>query len=537
MIGFPNNNSFIADSKGRQIYDRGKTNETDRANTSEPADNRKHTVLRITVTKQSQNQNTGQPKVLLLDNSPKDKSTAMLQATAQRTVQDMLQGVRIPLTFHVNTKPPNEDVSINKLLSDMPLPKDKEDFNTSNALQNPKISESPTGKSPDIQDKLEPKVVLEAKLAPLRIGIHLDEDKKNDAENDSAEIDHVSLQDVLKDIDDSSKTSNTTEVESNPEKENSVVIDLNDDTTKGSKPNVKQTNFDKNERKLGKVHLEVISHKDNKNGTDVETAGVSITTESKGLQTNSLIKILLSKLLGSDISDALKGKVAKEIKYASGLKIPSDDDQKQRPVSSSPSLDEASTAAAGTLVESPPGTVQGVDTAEMNNGAGQPLVSPPVSAAMPAPIRRPPPPPPPIPSPSVPTVVPSHPECAGGSPQLLLLNPAGDRVPGNHHPSGGRDCSYEMQKLPNIHVSPSSPGGMLLESSFGPSHGLGTGIPSSAAAPPSPFARLSSNGGSYASTNAAGQGVESPPGTTTAVGTSSSPSINEIQRGDHGKIT
>ena len=537
MIGFPNNNSFIADSKGRQIYDRGKTNETDRANTSEPADNRKHTVLRITVSKQSQNQNqnTGQPKVLLLGNSRKDKSTAMLQATAQKTVQDMLQGVRIPLTFHVNTKPPNEDVPINKLLSDKPLPNDKEDFNTSSALQNPKLSESPTGKSPDVQDNLEPKVVLEAKLAPLRIGIHLDEDKKNDAENDSTNVDHISLQDVLKDIDDSSKTTNATEVESNPEKENSVVIDLNDDTTKGSKPTSKQTNFHKNERKLGKVHLEAISHEDNKNGTDVETAGVSITTESKGLQTNGLIKILLSKLLGSDISDALKGKVAKEIKYAGGLKIPSDDDQKQRPVSSSPSLDEASTAAVGTLVESPPGTVQGVDTAEMNNGGVQPLASPPVSAAMPAPFR--PPPPPAIPSPSVPNTVPSHPECAGGSPELLLLNPAGNRVPGNLHPPGGRDCYYEMQRLPNLHVAPSSPSGMLLESTFGPPHGLGTGILSSAAAPPSPFSRLSSNGGSYASKNAAGQGVESPPGTIMAVGTSSSPSINEIQRGDYGKIT
>ena len=528
LIGF-------ADSKGRQIYDRVKTIETDRANTSELADKRKHTVLRITVTKQYRNQNNGQAKVLLLGNSLKDNSTALLRATAQKAVGEMLQGVKIPLTFHVNTKPSNEDLPMGKLLSDKPLSNDKEDFNTSSAIHYPKISESTTGKSPGAQDKLEPKVVLEAKLSPLRIGIHLDEDKKNDTENDSTEVNHVSLQDVLKDIDESSKTTNATEVESNPAKENSVVIDLNDDTTKGNKPTIKQENFDKNDGKLGKVHLEAISHKDNKNGTEVETAGVSITTESKGLQTNGLIKILLSKLLGSDISEALKGKVAKEIKYVSGATVPNNDTPKQ----SSPSLDMASTTAVGTLVESPPGTVQGVDTAEMNNGGEQPLKSPAVSAAMPAPFPPPPlppPPPPPIPSPSVPTIVPSHPGCAGGSPQLHLSNPTGDRVPGNLHPPEGRDCSYEIQRLPNIHVTSSYPNGMLLESSLGPLHGLGTGFSSPAAAPPSPFARLSSNGVSYASTNAAGQGVESPPGTTMAVGSSSSTTNNEMQRGDYGKI-
>ena len=528
-IGFPNTNSSLTDSKGSQIFDRGKANETNGKNTSKLEDKRKHTVLRITLIKHAGNRATEQQKVLPFGNDPKTESNALSRASPQKATQDMLQDTRIPLTFQVNTKPSNgEDVPINKLLSDKPLPNDNHDLSANSPLEYPKTSpdkgENGSGeKSPKLQDKLEPNMVLEAKLNPLRIGIRLDDDKKKDAQNTSVGVNHVSLQDVLKDIDDSSQASNATGDENTLEKENSVIIDLNDDATKGSKPTIPR-----DDGKSGKVRLEATSHRDNKNGSEIETAGVSITTESKGLQSDGLMKVLLSKLLGSDISEALKGKVAKELKSVSVLAKPNDNAQKQRPISRPTSLDEASTTAEGTLVESPPGTLQGVDMAEMNNQAGGPtLAPPPLPSPMPAPANPAPLPPPPPPKPTVPQ---SHPGCAGWFPHLQLLNPAGDSVSGNVRPPG---CSYEFQRQPINQIASTTPTGMSIESAPGTLQGVGTGIPSPAPIQPRPLPKLPSNEGMFSSTKTAAQGVESPPGTFMAVGTSTR--INGMQRGDHGK--
>lgn len=532
-IGFPNSNSSITDSKGRQIYDRGKSNDTDGMNSTKPADKRKHTVLRITVIKHSRNQTTGQSKVLSVGNKLKDVNTA-LRTSPQRAAQDILQDTKVPLTFRVNTKTSNEEnTPINKLLSDKPLPNDKHDSNAGIVLEHPKtspeqgIADSAAENAPKSQDKLESNVVLEAKLNPLRIGIRLNDDKKQEAQQTSEEVDHISLQDVLKDIDDSSKTGNATGDQSNPEKENSVVIDLNDDSSKGNKSITKQEKIHENDEKQGKLLLQATNHKDNKNGTEVQTAGVSITTESKGLHSDNLMKVLLSKLLGSDISEALKGKVQEELKSASSLKRPDDNGQKQRPIHRP--LDEASTAATGSLLESPPGTVQAVDNAEMNNaGPGPTAASPSLPAPMPSPVPTPAPLPPPA-------VAPGHPNCIGGP--LPLFNPAGDRVDGNAPPPGGRDCSNGLQRLPLAQqVASTYPTGMLLESAPGTQQAVDTGIPSPAPIPPRPPPRLPYNGGSLASTTAAGQGVESPPGTIMAVGTSASTGTRiNAMRGDNGK--
>lgn len=492
VIGFPNNNSSTSESKGRQIYDHENTSDLDTVgtNSSSTSDKRKHTVLRITFIKRARNQTAEPQRVLLVGNNPKDDSSALLRTSPQKVVQDTLQDTTIPITFHVNRKPVNlENLPINKLLSDKPFPNNQHDFNTSSALQHPQIL-----KPPEREDKPESNVVLEAKLNPIRIGIRLDGNKKNEAKENSKEVSHVSLQDVLNDIGDSSKTIKTTD-KSRPENEESVVIDLNDNLNKGNKPTMKQTDSKESDGKLGRVHLKATSHKDSENGTEVETAGVSITTESKGLQTNGLMKILLSKLLGSDISQELKGKVADELKSIGRLKKPND---------------EASTAAQGSLVESPPGTIQGVDTAEMNNAAGE---QPPNPATVP----------PPSPPPTAPPVFPNQPGCGG------ILNPAVDKVTDNSRLPGGSDCSYGMQWPPNAHAASSAANGMLLESPPGTIHGVGTGIPSPAAALPSPFSRLSSNGGMYASSDVAGQGIM-------AAGTNTGNGFNGIQRGDYGKI-
>ena len=79
----------------------------------------------------------------------------------------------------------------------------------------------------------------------------------------------------------------------------------------------------KEDENLGKLHIQATSNKENKNGTEVNTAGVSITTESKGLQTNGLMKVLLTKLLGSDIKDALKEKESEALKPTGGRRISS----------------------------------------------------------------------------------------------------------------------------------------------------------------------------------------------------------------------
>ena len=416
----------------------------------------------------------------------------------------MLQDTKVPLTFHVNTVTANEEhIPINKVLSDKPIPNDEHDFNTSSALEYPttfphkETVNSAAGKPLNTEDKSKPDVVLGIGY-PIRIGIKMDNDKTIEQQNNSNGAHHIWLQDVLKDIGDSSETTNASQNESNPEKENSVIIDVNNDSSKTNELATKQNNAHINDVKLGKVYLQATSHKEDKNGTDVETAGVSLTTESKGLQSGGLMKVLLSKLLGSDISEALKGKVKEELKSVSGLTKPNDKAQKQRP-----SLDEASTMAAGTLVESPPGTVKGVDTAQMNNQGSEPTSAPP-----PAPAPVPEAGPTLSSPPTEPAVVPNNPECVGGNQGMLLLSPAGDRVVGNVHPVGGNDCSFGLQRLPSTQVVSSPPTGMPV---------------------------LTPSGGVYASTNAAGQRVESPPGTVMAVDNIFSNGINQM-RADNGKM-
>lgn len=487
------NTSFINNTNGRQIYDRGKTNERDATNFSVPLDNRKHTVFRITIVKHAGNHTIQRPKVLINGTYPSEDFNSMLLNSREKAVHDILQDTKIPLTFHVNTKPVNEDnLPMNEVLSDKPFANDKHQSNTTDAPSKLRMSDSASEKNPDGQEKLESNVILETKMNPVSIGINLDEDKTKEARPGSSASKQISLQDVLEDIDYSSRKYNATRDVGNPQKDNSVLINLNDIITQGNEP-TSQSSKESND-KSGKVQLEATSHKDKVNGTEVETAGVSITTESKGLPTGGLIKTLLSKLLGTKISEELKGKVADEFQHVSGSKITGDSALVKITGSRPHSLDEASTSAGGTLVESSPGTVQGVDTAEPNNQGGEqpiklPLTSHPISHPSPSPPLSPPPMPAPIP-PSPPPLMPAP---------ILPSN-----VP----------C------IPSV-LRPLLP-------SVPP-------VPCPVPPPPPPVISPLPNGVIYGSTKAAGQGVESPPGTIMAVGTSTAG--NEMQRGDNGKLT
>ena len=503
------NTSFINNTNGRQIYDRGKTNERDATNFSKPLDNRKHTVFRITIVKHAGNHTIQRPKVLINGIYPSEDFNSMLPNSRKKAVHDILQDTKIPLTFHVNTVSGsvNEDkLPMNEVLSDKPFVNDKHLSNTTDAPAKLKMSDSASEKNPNGQEKFESNVILETKMNPVSIGINLDEDKTREPRPGSSTSQQISLQDVLEDIDYSSRKYNATKDVGNPQKDNSVLIDLNDNSDQSNKP-TRQSSKESND-KSGKVQLEATSHKHKVNGTEVETAGVSITTESKGLPTGGLIKALLSKLLGSKINEELKGKVADEFRHASGSKIPGGSALMQITGSRPHSLDEASTSAGGTLVESAPGTVQGVDTAEPNNQGGeQPTEPPPTSLPIshpspspplpppPMPALIPPPPPPPMPPPIPPSIVPCIPSLL--RPLLPFPLPAPCPAP-----------------LP---APPAPPPPPLIS--------------------PPPVPSPQPNGVIYGSTKAAGQGVESPPGTIMAVGTSTAAKGNEMQQGDHGKLT
>lgn len=408
-----------------------------------------------------------------------------------------MKGTNVPLTFQVNHKGSSEeDIPLNDLYSDKPLPDDKQPSSASiehvppqkEAIQS--LTEKPQGQS-------DSNVLLEARLNPLRIGIQLDDNKKNEAESTTQQTGKISLQDVLKDIDDTSRKANPSLDESDADKENSVLISLNDGNVKDNHSTSKQQHLIKDDGNLGKLHIQATRNKENRNGTEVNTAGVSITTESKGLQTDGLMKVLLTKLLGNDIKDALKEKVAEELKSTSNLKTPS-------------SLDMASTTAAGTTVESPPGTIKGVDTAEMNNnGGGVTNVEPP-------------------------SMLQTSPQSVGGGSEQNALHSTGARVPGNLYSPGGRDCSYGMGRVPSTNIASSLPTGMIIESAPGTQQAVGTGIPPPAGMAPNPPPLVPSNA-RFGSTTPAGVVVESPPGTIQAVGTSI-PEKGISQMGDNGKI-
>lgn len=469
-------------------------------------DRRKYTVLKITVVNHGQNQSTGgQPRVLSIVDDAKEGNTQLSKSASQNTSQDIMRGTDMPLTFKININGSNiDDIPLNDLLSDKPLPINKHLVSTSNEQvlsPNKETTESSSEKPGKVQGQSDPKVLLEAKLNPLRIGIRVDDDKNKVSETTSKQGDKVSLEDVLQDIDDTTKTANATRDEDDSSKENTVVISLNNDSKKANHSNIQQKHFDKNEEKLGSVHIQATSQKkENNNGTEVNTAGVSITTESKGLQTDVLMKVLLSKLLGSDISEALKVKVAQELKSTNNPKAPNDYPGKQRPLS----LDMASTTPMGTSVESPPGTIKGVDTAEMNNNAGA------ADTAQP------------------PQMVATSPQCFGGGSRPGVLNSAGSRVPDNTRLPGGSDC-------PTTQVASSFPTGMVIESAPGTQQAVGTGIPSPSQMAPNPPPSLPPTGG-FASTAPVGVSVESPPGTIQAVGTSIPEEGVSKMEGDNGKI-
>lgn len=460
--------------------------------------------------KHSGNQSTEEQKGLSIDDV-KDGNAEFLKTTPRNASQDVVRGTKVPLTFAINTKGSSseEAIPLNDLLSDNPLPNVNKPLSTSNAhlLPATEATESSKEKPGKFPDQSDPNVLLEAKLNPLRIGIRLDDDKKKESKTSTEQVDQVSLQDVLKDIDDTTKAAHVTPDESDNEKEKTVVINLNDGSIHANHSNVKQQHLNKNEEKLGKLRIQATNEKENKNGTEVNTADVSITTESKGLQTDGLMKVLLSKLLGSDITEALNEKVVQKLNSASNPTAPNDFPGKQTPTT----LDMASTNPTGTSVESPPGTIKGVDTAEMNNG---------VSATT-TPIEPP-------------QMVASNPQCFGGGSQPLPLNSAGFRVPANVRLPGGRDCSYGLESVSTTHVASSSPTGMVIESAPGTQQAVGTGVPP-AQMPPNPPARVPSTGG-FASTTPAGLSVESPPGTIQAVGTSIPEEGVSEMKGDNGKI-
>lgn len=495
------NNGSISDGTEKQIFDRGKANETNVNNSTKRPDTRKYTVLRIAVIKHGRNQSSETPKVLSVLDDLKGGNLQQIVTTPRNKSLNIMKGTNVPLTFQVNSKESSEeDIPLNDLYSDKPLPHDKHHSseNKERLLPPQKETSQPLTEKPEKpQGQSDSNVLLEAKLNPLRIGIQLDDDKKNEAESTTQQTEKISLQDVLKDIDDTSRKANPSLDESDADKVNSVLISLNDGNVKDNHSTSKQQHLIKGDGNLGKLHIQATSNKENRNGTEVNTAGVSITTESKGLQTDGLMKVLLTKLLGSDIKDALKEKVAEELKSTSNQKTPS-------------SLDMASTTAAGTTVESPPGTIKGVDTAEMNNNGGGGInVEPP-------------------------SMLQTSPQCVGGGSQQNALHSTGARVPGNLYSPGGRDCSSGMGRVPSTNMASSLPTGMIIESAPGTQQAVGTGIPPPAGMAPNPPPLVPSNA-RFGSTTPAGVVVESPPGTIQAVGTSI-PEKGISQMGDNGKI-
>ena len=501
----------IFDGNRRQIFDRGKANETNGNGSSKHSDRRKYTVFKITVEKHARNQSTEKPKEPSIDDHARYGNEEQSKFAPRNASQDMVSATKVPLTFEINTNGSSEEViPLSDLLSDKPLPNTKNHLSTSDANMlstNKEPAESSKEKLGKFPDQSDPNVLLEAKLNPLRIGIRLDDDKKKESETSSKQVHQVSLQDVLNDIDETTKAVNVTPDEGDNDKEKTVVVNLNDGNVHASRLNVKQKHLDKNQENLGKLRIQATSEKENKNGTEVNTAGVSITTESKGLQTDGLMKVLLSKLLGSDITEAMKEKAFQKLKSASNPTAPNDYSGKQ----SSTSLDMASTTSTGTSLESPPGVIKGVDTAEINNEGG-------VTSSV-KPLQT----------------VASNPECSGAVSEQLPLNSAGSRVPANIRLPGGRDCSYGLESVPTTHVASSSPTGMVIESVPGTQQAVGTGVPPPAQMAPNPPAKVQSIGG-FASTTPAGQSVESPPGTIQAVGTSiPEEGVSQLQ-GDNGKI-
>ncbi|XP_022785540.1 cell wall protein IFF6-like [Stylophora pistillata] len=494
-------NRSISSGKETQIFDRGKVNVTIANNSLKYPDARKYTVLRITVVKHGRNQSDETSKVLSVANDLKQENMLEKGANARDKSLDIMRGANIPLSFQVNGKGSSEkDGSLNDLYGGKPITFDRHSSNESSEhvpLQKGDADLS-TQKPDNQQGKTNSKVLLEAKLNPIRIGIQLDGDKNNKEESVTQPSENISLQEVLKDIDDTSRKADPSLDENNGDKENNVLISLNDGKVKDDHLHVRPQNTVKDKENLDKLRIQATSNKENKNGTEVNTAGVSIMTESKGPQTDGLMKVLLTKLLGSDIKDALKQKESEEFKPTSSQKI----------ISSS---DMASTTAAGTTVESPPGTIKGVDTAEMNNNAGAVInVEPPAMEQ-------------------------TGPQCLGGGPEPDLLHTTGARVPENLHLPGGRDCSQGIESLPTKNEASSSPTGMVIESAPGTQHAVGTGMPPPAVIAPNPPPLTPSNQ-RFGSTTPAGVGVESPPGTIHAVGTSL-PAEGIDEMGDNGAST
>lgn len=489
---FSKNNSSSFDVKGRQIFDRGKTNETNGNGSMVPSDRRKYTVLRITVVNHGRNQSSGEPKMLSAVHGVKDENAELFRATSQNNSQDIMT-----------------ETSLNDLYSDKALSDGRQPLSAGDTHGLPlskEVTESSSEKPGKFQDQSDSNVLLEAKLNPLRIGIRLDDDAKKESETSSKEVDNVSLQEVLNDIDYTTKAANVTPEETGSEKEDTVIVGLNNSGKNASHSNMEQPHVDQNEQNEGnldKLHIKASSEKQNKNGTEVNTAGVSITTESRGLQTDGLMKVLLSKLLGSDVTEALKDKSVQKFKPASKPKSPNESQP-------SISLDMASTTPTGTAVESPPGTVQGVDAAEMNNKGGDTMdIEPPQTVA-------------------------TSPQCFGEDSQPLLLNSEGPKAPGNIRLPGGRDCHYGMEKLPTTNEASSSPTGIVVESTPGAHQAVGTGIPPPVETP-NPPPRVPSTE-EFASTTPTGISVESPPGTIQAVGTSIPEEGVSEMAGDKGKI-
>lgn len=476
---FSKNNSSSPDGKGRQIFDRGKTNETNGNGSMVPSDRRKYTVLRITVVNHGRNQSSGEPKMLSAVDGVKDENAELSRVTSKNNSQDIIIGT-----------------SLNDLFSDKP------GAPTQRLPLNKEVTESSSDKPGKSQEQSDSNVLLEAKLNPLRIGIRLDDNAKKASETSSKKVDNVSLQEVLNDIDYTTKSANVTPEETGSEKEDTVMVGLNDSDKNVSYSNIKQLHVDHNEENLDKLHIKASSEKKNQNGTEVNTAGVSITTESRGLQTDGLMKVLLSKLLGSDVTEALKDKSVQN--PASKPKAPNGSQP-------SISLDMASTTPTGNAVESPPGTIQGVDTAEMNNKGGD-------TAAI-----------------EPPQMVATSPQCFGEDSQSLVLNNEGTKAPSNIPLPGDRDCHYGTEKLPTTNEASSSPTGIVVESAPGTQQAVGNGIPPPVEMTPNPPPGVASAGG-FASTTPTGVSVESPPGTIHAVGTSvSEEGVSEME-GDKGKI-
>ena len=309
--------SLKYDKNGKQIFKLNISEEFRSKNRTE----QNFKVFRITFLKRNRNQSSGQPNVISLLGNLND-GNGKLSNLLQNISRDILRTAKQPLSHHSRTARKNiKGILLSDILSEQPKDKGGE-VNILEPFPNEKQDASRTNADTEnsmtrlLQHRSESNVIVEAKLDPLRIGIRLQDDKQRNPDMKPTPNKHASLQEALEDVDSSSIPSSKEKSSSeDAEEDNRVLTKLSKELKEKSDGlPLKANTVEKEEGRVGKVHIQATSKEDNSNGTEVKSAGVSITTESKGLESGNLLKVLLTKLLGNDIAEALKEKVAEDLK-------------------------------------------------------------------------------------------------------------------------------------------------------------------------------------------------------------------------------